>query len=71
MTSSRSQAALLDIQIQHHMVVVARHRVGGDADGEDLLQQFHPFQEPGFAVVEVFAVVVVLAAEQGARSVVW
>ena len=54
------------VHVQHHMVMVAHHRVGGDVDGEDFLQQLQPPRQSGFAVIEV-----VVGAPVVAVGVLW
>ena len=52
------------IHVQDHMVVIAHDCVGGDVDGEDFAQQRQAVHEPGLAVVEILAGILVFAAQK-------
>ena len=45
--------------------MITHHRLGGDVDGEDFGQQGQAFDQPGFAVIEVLAGLLIVAAQEG------
>ena len=54
------------VDVQHHVVVVAHHRIGRHINGKDVRQLFDAGGNPAPAVLEVLAAVVVVPAQKGA-----